>query len=116
MMGMQNFMVLARPSPLGLRALPSNLYQDSLDVLHVAIRNVQEFATSLQDSFLLAVPKQKVTHARKRERMATKWPQNIQNIVRCHTCGSPKFMHHICWMCFKRFKLHVKTKLSTKDI
>jgi large subunit ribosomal protein L32 len=72
----------------------------------------------LADSLLLAVPKQKVTHARKRERMTSKWLKNVQNIVRCPQCGNAKAMHTICWACYKRLKFHMKGKapISTNSI
>lgn len=55
-------------------------------------------------SLLFAVPKQKVTHSRKRMRMATKQLRNIQNITKCSKCGEPKLLHNLCWKCYGEFK------------
>lgn len=67
---------------------------------------------ALQWHIYFAVPKQKVSHARKRKRMATKWLKPSYNIIRCSACGTAKFMHTMCWTCFKRFKIESRLSLS----
>lgn len=61
-------------------------------------------------SLLFAVPKQKVTHSRKRMRMATKQLQNLQNITNCPRCGHSKLLHNLCWECYGNFKKSIKIK------
>ncbi|KAF9015210.1 ribosomal L32p protein family-domain-containing protein [Cyathus striatus] len=50
--------------------------------------------------FLLAVPKSKTSHSRKRMRAANKGLNDKQNIVNCPGCGSPKLAHHLCSNCY----------------
>lgn len=65
---------------------------------------------SLEASILFAVPKQKVTHSRKRMRMATKQLRNLQNVTKCPKCGEPKLLHNLCWKCYGDFKLLSKSQ------
>lgn len=67
----------------------------------------------IECSLLLAVPKQKVTHSRKRKRMATKQLKNIQHITKCPTCNGPKLAHTLCWPCFS--KERKKHKLALRE-
>ncbi len=55
-------------------------------------------------NILLATPKQKVTHSRKRLRMTSKGLKNLSNITKCHLCNEPKLLHTLCWACYKKFK------------
>ncbi|KAK9763086.1 hypothetical protein K7432_010565 [Basidiobolus ranarum] len=55
----------------------------------------------LLGSILWAVPKKKTSHSKKRMRASNKALKNITNIMRCHSCGRPKLMHHICKYCYK---------------
>jgi large subunit ribosomal protein L32 len=66
-------------------------------------------------SLLFAVPKKRVTHSRKRKRMATKWPRNVWDIEQCPGCGSMKKMHNLCWKCYIRFKIEVKLKTMSNS-
>lgn len=59
-------------------------------------------------SLLFAVPKQKVTHSRKRMRMATKQLRNLQNITNCPKCGQSKLLHNLCWKCYGNYKNSIK--------
>ncbi len=63
---------------------------------------------------LLAVPKQKVTHSRKRKRMATKQLKNLQNITKCPACNGPKLAHSLCWPCFSKEQKERKSLLKTE--
>lgn len=59
-------------------------------------------------NLLFAVPKQKVTHSRKRMRMATKQLRNLQNITKCPKCGQTKLLHNLCWKCYGDYKKAMK--------
>eukprot|EP01134_Creolimax_fragrantissima_P004661 CFRG4661T1 len=57
----------------------------------------------LSSGFLLmAVPKRKTTPSRRKVRQHDKYPQNIQNVSRCHQCGEAKLLHALCWPCTKK--------------
>ncbi|KAI9090505.1 hypothetical protein DFS34DRAFT_653951 [Phlyctochytrium arcticum] len=51
---------------------------------------------------LMAVPKKKTTHRKKRLRMATKWLKPMRNITTCPFCGQATLQHHICRSCAKK--------------
>lgn len=57
---------------------------------------------------LFAAPKKKVTHSRKRMRMATQYLRPMLNIEGCKICGSVKLMNTLCWTCYKRFRADKK--------
>lgn len=57
----------------------------------------------LAEMLLRAVPKKKVTHARKRIRSLTKGLKNLTNIIRCPICSGPKLTHTLCWNCMRGF-------------
>ncbi|EIW86673.1 hypothetical protein CONPUDRAFT_17616, partial [Coniophora puteana RWD-64-598 SS2] len=48
---------------------------------------------------ILAVPKKKVSHSRKRMRSANKGLKDKHNIVNCPACGEAKLAHHMCGNC-----------------
>ena len=52
--------------------------------------------TSAWDGFLMAVPKKKTTHAKKRMRMTNKYLRPNQNVRRCPQCGTWKLAHTYC--------------------
>lgn len=52
------------------------------------------------DGTLLAVPKSRVSHSRKRMRSANKGLKDRDDFVHCAGCGSPKLAHHICANCY----------------
>ncbi|KIM22013.1 hypothetical protein M408DRAFT_333132 [Serendipita vermifera MAFF 305830] len=54
--------------------------------------------------WLLAVPKKKVSHSRKRMRSANKGLKDKQNIHSCKACGRPKLMHNLCHHCFSEIR------------
>lgn len=60
------------------------------------------------EGILFAAPKQKVTHARKRKRMATQYLRPLMNIEGCKICGSIKLMNTLCWTCYKRYRAEKK--------
>ncbi|TPX36371.1 hypothetical protein SmJEL517_g01554 [Synchytrium microbalum] len=51
------------------------------------------------EGILLAVPKKRTTHRKKRLRMATKWLRPMRNIMACPLCGRMTLMHHVCRHC-----------------
>jgi len=48
-----------------------------------------------ENILLFAVPKKKVTRARKRTRNANKFPKNLENVVQCPHCETQKLIHHV---------------------
>jgi large subunit ribosomal protein L32 len=56
----------------------------------------------VQSAFLLAVPKKRTSHSKKRMRHAHKYLKNITHIERCK-CGKevPKLSHVLCSICVK---------------
>ncbi|KDQ63715.1 hypothetical protein JAAARDRAFT_53903 [Jaapia argillacea MUCL 33604] len=52
--------------------------------------------------FLLAVPKKKTSHSRKRMRSANKGLKDKMNLVHCPGCGTPKLAHHLCAFCYSK--------------
>jgi ribosomal protein L32 len=57
---------------------------------------------------LFAVPKQKVSHGRKRRRFTLKWLQNRRDIEQCDGCGAMKISNTLCWSCYNRFKREIQ--------
>lgn len=51
-----------------------------------------------------ATPKKKVTHSKKRLRLAHSGLVIKRNIVTCPVCASEKLMHTICWNCFRNIR------------
>lgn len=64
------------------------------------------------ESILFAVPKKRTTHGKKRRRAATKHLRPMQNITSCSACGQPKLLHHVCAVCFQRYRLLVKKAME----
>ncbi|KAL1719520.1 ribosomal L32p protein family-domain-containing protein [Schizophyllum commune] len=54
----------------------------------------------LLPGIVLAVPKKKTSHSKKRMRAAGKGLKDKQNIVSCPGCGAPKLAHHLCGKCY----------------
>ncbi|KAK9767521.1 hypothetical protein K7432_002621 [Basidiobolus ranarum] len=72
--------------------------------LSIGVRAIGVGAQTISEligSILWAVPKKKTSHSKKRMRASNKALKNITNIMRCHSCGRPKLMHHICKYCYK---------------
>ncbi|CAG8494198.1 9686_t:CDS:1 [Diversispora eburnea] len=59
-------------------------------------------------SFLLAAPKKKTSHSKKRMRSANKGLKDKTNIVNCPGCGQRKLMHHLCLYCYRDYTLKLK--------
>ncbi len=48
----------------------------------------------------MAVPKRKVSHARKMKRRSSVWKlENPTNIVKCPQCGEPILAYRVCSAC-----------------
>eukprot|EP00730_Choanoeca_flexa_P010403 TRINITY_DN17822_c0_g1_i1.p1 TRINITY_DN17822_c0_g1~~TRINITY_DN17822_c0_g1_i1.p1 ORF type:complete len:138 (+),score=3.08 TRINITY_DN17822_c0_g1_i1:27-416(+) len=50
---------------------------------------------------LMAVPKRRTTHSKKRMRMANKYLSNGTHFQRCPACGHMKLRHHACLNCLR---------------
>eukprot|EP01147_Barroeca_monosierra_P007913 gene7913-10006_t len=59
------------------------------------------FDTSI---LLMAVPKRRTSHSKKRMRMTTKYLENKSHYITCKHCGSVYARHHICFGCIKLWK------------
>jgi large subunit ribosomal protein L32 len=58
--------------------------------------------SSLFPPILMAVPKSRTTHGKKRMRASNKGIKNLENIISCPACHQPKLMHHVCPHCLSR--------------
>ncbi len=68
---------------------------------------------NIDDSiWLFAVPKRRVTRAKKRIRKTHKYIKKKTNITTCPKCGNAKLMHHLCPFCFP-FNAWVRSKGET---
>lgn len=59
-----------------------------------------ELGSALWNGILLAAPKSRVSHSRKRMRSANKGLKDRVDFVHCSACGKPKLFHHICPTCY----------------
>ncbi|KAG8716251.1 hypothetical protein FRC08_009704 [Ceratobasidium sp. 394] len=85
---------------LGLSILPTPTPQTAgrLSLALPSLRTLLE----LFPPIVLAVPKKKTSHSKKRMRSANKGLKDKTNIVNCPGCGSPKRAHHICPECYSQ--------------
>ena len=65
--------------------------------------------TSLMDELLepfvlMAVPKRRTSHSKKRMRMATKYLRNSSHHQKCPACGQVQLRHHACLNCISMLK------------
>ena len=58
---------------------------------------------------LLAVPKKRVSHSRKRIRNFPKFPKNRTDIEICVVCRNHKLQGHLCGYCLERIKEETET-------
>lgn len=76
-----------------------------LPSLSIAVPGVSLNLPTLDDiweSVLRAVPKNKVSHSRKRHRqMAGKALQDVNNLCKCPGCGETKRTHRLCQRCLE---------------
>ncbi len=47
----------------------------------------------------MAVPKRKLSHARKNKRRSNVWKLDVPNFSRCTQCGGLKVPHRVCGTC-----------------
>lgn len=67
-----------------------------------AITSIIPIITGIWDSILLAVPKKKTSHSKKRKRqLVGKALQDKTNLTRCEACGDWKLLHTLCMSCVK---------------
>lgn len=59
---------------------------------------------------LLAAPKRRVSHSRKRQRSLHKWLTPVESFKTCGTCNKPHPHHHLCPHCFPFAGNYWKTK------
>ncbi|KAF4452498.1 gtp-binding protein beta subunit-like protein [Fusarium austroafricanum] len=82
--------------------------QKLLPSLSIAIPGVSLNLPTIDDiweSVLRAVPKNKVSHSRKRHRqMAGKALKDVNNLCKCPGCGQPKRTHRLCQTCLEEMK------------
>eukprot|EP00794_Sanderia_malayensis_P003242 gene3241-3723_t len=64
--------------------------------------------------FLLAVPKKRVSHRRKRIRNHNKFPRNRKDIEICVVCGNEKLEGHLCGHCYERIKEETEQILAER--
>ncbi|EPQ60784.1 hypothetical protein GLOTRDRAFT_22635, partial [Gloeophyllum trabeum ATCC 11539] len=62
--------------------------------------------------FLLAVPKKKTSHSRKRMRSANKGLKDKLNLVHCPACGTPKLAHNLCPNCYSQLSRGWKQQMK----
>ncbi|KAI8894262.1 hypothetical protein BC833DRAFT_605522 [Globomyces pollinis-pini] len=70
---------------------------DFLPSARILAPSISEWMSGL----LLAAPKKKTTHHKKRLRMNSKWLKPMKNITPCPVCGKEKLRHHLCRNCVK---------------
>ena len=47
----------------------------------------------------MAVPKSKVSHARKNKRRSSHWKLTAPALIKCEKCGEPRVPHRACKAC-----------------
>ncbi|KAM0249102.1 hypothetical protein ACHAP5_003042 [Fusarium lateritium] len=82
--------------------------QKFLPTLSIAIPGVSLNLPTIDDiweSVLRAVPKNKVSHSKKRSRqMAGKALKDVNSLCKCPGCGQPKRTHRLCQTCLEEMK------------
>ena len=58
--------------------------------------------------FLLAAPKKKTSHSKKRMRSANKQLKDKSNFTMCPICGQLKMLHHLCLNCYQDFRKQLR--------
>ncbi|KAF5018032.1 hypothetical protein F66182_10006 [Fusarium sp. NRRL 66182] len=96
-------------APIFLSAVSSREFTQKLfPSLSIAIPGISLNLPTIDDiweSVLRAVPKNKVSHSRKRHRqMAGKALKDVNNLCRCPGCGEPKRTHRLCQTCLEEMK------------
>lgn len=99
---------LASPAILPIPRLPSlaGLAGRLLPTLGLALPGISISIPTLLDDIwegiLRAVPKNKVSHSRKRMRqLANKGLKDVNSLCKCPGCGAPKRMHRLCQNCLE---------------
>ncbi|CDZ97009.1 Mitochondrial ribosomal protein L32 [Phaffia rhodozyma] len=65
---------------------------------------------------VLAVPKQRTSHSKKRLRSVNKQLDRKTNIVTCPACGLPKLSHSICRVCLSSITRSLKNEQRVKAL
>jgi len=105
---------------LALRASLAGSSSNPLATLAQTFQTLWQLPGSLLEllpPIVLAVPKSKVSHSRKRMRSANKGLKEKLNVVTCPGCGRAKRAHHICPNCYseisRSFKAAIKSQISS---
>lgn len=98
------------------RAIPSiSLKLPALEDLKNKLSDTANAAWSLWDGLLLAAPKKKVSHQKRRQKLlgpAKKQLKVLNNLNRCPSCGHYKRAHTLCMNCV----IEVKNYWRKKDL
>ncbi|CAH1761648.1 7430_t:CDS:1 [Entrophospora sp. SA101] len=114
--------ILLQPSPAAapqqLLLTKTNLnlttLTTSFNILNRLWRKIQQktgFAVGLVEIFgpiVLAVPKKKTSHSKKRMRSANKGLKDKVNVIQCPGCGRKNLIHHLCFHCYCDFRKREK--------
>ncbi|KAM3466469.1 hypothetical protein MY5147_000558 [Beauveria neobassiana] len=99
---------IASPALLPIPRLPSlaGIASRLLPTLGIALPGISITIPTLLDDIwegvLRAVPKNKVSHSRKRMRqLANKGLKDVNSLCQCPGCGAPKRMHRLCQNCLE---------------
>ncbi|KAM3514367.1 hypothetical protein MY11210_002042 [Beauveria gryllotalpidicola] len=102
---------IASPALLPIPRLPSlaGLASRLLPTLGIALPGISITIPTLLDDIwegiLRAVPKNKVSHSRKRMRqLANKGLKDVNSLCQCPGCGAPKRMHRLCQNCLEEMR------------
>ena len=71
-------------------------YFDPLDCYR---GEVLQKATQTKEVYHMAVPKRKVSRARRDKRRSSHWKLAIPGVVACPKCGEPRLPHRACKAC-----------------
>eukprot|EP00043_Microstomoeca_roanoka_P002336 m.37750 g.37750 ORF g.37750 m.37750 type:complete len:126 (+) comp11423_c0_seq3:211-588(+) len=94
-------------------AHPSPLFNNSERELESEAEKSDELSVFDTSLVLMAVPKRRTTHSKKRMRMTTKYLENKSHYQTCKHCGQLHMRHHICTGCMKLWERQQKD--STTD-
>ncbi|KPM44291.1 hypothetical protein AK830_g2253 [Neonectria ditissima] len=99
-----NFLASSRRATLSFRQFTQKLFP----ALSIAIPGLSLNLPTLDDiwdGLLRAVPKNKVSHSKKRSRqMAGKALKDVNHLCRCPGCGEIKRTHRLCQTCLEEMK------------
>ncbi|AMD21913.1 HFR058Wp [Eremothecium sinecaudum] len=101
---------------IGINNFPSILPQALIDHVQNEQNNLPGDDFFFGNGMILAAPKKKVSHAKKRQRLyapGKKQLKMIHHLGKCPSCGHYKRMHTLCMHCFNEIR-HI-WKMHTKE-